>query len=61
MRKLVIKGIRIRVELVIRKISEGATVDNLLEPHPYLKIEEIYAALQYAAAVTANEEFLVCD
>jgi len=47
-----IKGTRIPVELVVRKLGEGATIPELLEAYPRLKEEHIYAALQYAAAGT---------
>ena len=57
--KPVIKGTRITVELIVKKLGEGATIPELLESYPHLKEEHIYAALQYAAAVLANEEFLV--
>jgi uncharacterized protein (DUF433 family) len=45
-----IKGTRIAVELVVRKLGEGATIPELLEAYPRLKEEHIYASLQYAAA-----------
>ena len=54
-----IKGTRITVELIVRKLGEGATIPELLEAYPRLREEHIYAALQYAVAVLANEEFLV--
>ena len=57
--KPVIKGTRITVELVLKKLSEGATIDQLLSMYPHLKKEGIYAALHYASARMANEEILV--
>ena len=59
--KPIIKGTRITVELVIKKMGEGATVADLLKSYPHLKEEEILAAIQYAAAVLANEEILLLD
>ena len=47
--KPVIKGTRITVELIIEKLSKGETIEDLLEAHPRLTIENIYAALAYAA------------
>lgn len=56
--KPVIKGTRISVELLLKKLSEGATVDDLATDYELAK-EDIYAALNYASALMANEEELV--
>ena len=47
--KPVIRGTRIPVELIVRKLSEGATEADLLDAYPRLVIEDIRAALAYAA------------
>jgi uncharacterized protein (DUF433 family) len=47
--KPVIKGTRISVELLLKKMSEGASVQNLLNDYPNLHKEDIYAALEYAS------------
>lgn len=57
--KPVIKGTRITVEIILRKLSEGAGINDLLLLYPQLKDEDIYAALNYASDVIANEETLV--
>jgi len=54
--KPVIKGTRISVELILRKLSEGATVEELLDAYPHLSHEDIRAALAYAAEALALEE-----
>lgn len=59
MGKPVIKGTRITVELLLRKLSEGMTIENLLEAYPNLKSEDIYAALSYSADVIGKEEMIV--
>jgi len=56
--KPVIKGTRLTVELILRKLGEGATIDDLLLMYPNLTKESIQAALQYAAELIANEESL---
>ncbi|MBW1796751.1 MAG: DUF433 domain-containing protein [Deltaproteobacteria bacterium] len=53
--KPVIKGTRIPVELIVRKLGEGASVEDLLDGYPNLKKEDIQAALTYAANSLANE------
>jgi len=53
--KPVIKGTRIPVELLVRKLGEGASQEELLDGYPNLKKEDIQAALVYAADNLANE------
>jgi uncharacterized protein (DUF433 family) len=53
--KPVIRGTRIPVELILRKLSEGATDDDLLSGYPRLTREDIRAAQAYAAATVAHE------
>ena len=53
--KPVIKGTRIPVELVIRKLGEGAALEDLLDAYPNLKKDDILAALLYAADHVGNE------
>ena len=54
--KPVIRGTRIPVELILRKLGEGATEQGLLDAYPNLKREDIRAALTYAAVTLAHEE-----
>jgi uncharacterized protein (DUF433 family) len=54
--KPVIRGTRITVELILRKLAEGATETELLEDYPHLKPEDIRAAIAYGAASVAHEE-----
>lgn len=53
--KPVIKGTRISVELILKKLSEGTTVTELLEAYPNLSEKDISAALDYASDVISNE------
>lgn len=48
MGKPVIRGTRIPVELLLRKISEGATEADLLDAYPRIKRDDIRAAVAYA-------------
>ncbi|WP_347273067.1 DUF433 domain-containing protein [Candidatus Kuenenia sp.] len=56
--KPIIKGTRITVEHVLRKLSEGMTVEELLEVYPHLTKEDILAALSYSADVIELEELI---
>jgi len=47
------------VELIIRKLSEGATQAELLDAYPRLTRADIQAALAYAAASLAHETILL--
>ena len=53
--KPVIRGTRIPVELLLRKLSEGATEQTLIEAYPQLKPVQIQAALAYAADALSLE------
>jgi uncharacterized protein (DUF433 family) len=57
--KLTIKGTRISVEMIVRSLGEGATIDEMIEGYPHIKTEEILACLRYAASVLDLEEKLV--
>jgi uncharacterized protein (DUF433 family) len=59
MGKLVIRGTRITVELILRKLSEGATEAELLEAYPKLAHEDMQAAIGYAADTLAHEETVI--
>ena len=56
--KPIIKGTRITVELLIRKLAGGFSVEELLISYPNLTKAQILAALEYVADVIANEESL---
>jgi uncharacterized protein (DUF433 family) len=57
--KPVIRGTRIPVELLLRKLSEGASETDLLDAYPRLSREDIQSALAYAANVLANETIIL--
>ena len=56
--KPVIKGTRVPVELILRKIGEGMTDEQILQHHPHLTIEDIRAAAAFAADHLASEEIV---
>ncbi|MCL5421685.1 MAG: DUF433 domain-containing protein [Nitrospirae bacterium] len=56
--KPIIKGTRITVELILRKLSEGMAIEELLEAYPHLTKEDILAALSYSADVISQEELI---
>lgn len=56
--KPVIKGTRITVELLMRKLADGFSLDDILQMYPHLEKEHVLAALGYAADKIANEVIL---
>jgi uncharacterized protein (DUF433 family) len=57
--KPVIRGTRITVDLLLRKLSEGATEADLLDAYPHLSADDIRAALAYAADAVSHEEIVL--
>jgi len=53
--KPVIKGTRIPVELIVRKLGEGSTIEDILDGYPHLNKEAVQAAVLYAADIVGNE------
>ncbi len=56
--KPVIKGTRITVEHILRKLAGGMTPEGIIEDHPHLKLEDILAAQEFAADYLAQEEIV---
>ena len=54
--KPVIRGTRITVELVLRKLAEGMSEAQLLDAYPRLSQNDIRAAIGYAADALAHED-----
>jgi uncharacterized protein (DUF433 family) len=59
--KPVIRGTRITVELILRKLAEGATLADLMQAYPHLVKEDIQAAIAYAADMVAHEETVLVE
>jgi uncharacterized protein (DUF433 family) len=57
--KPVIRGTRIPVELIVRKMAEGADEQALLQAYPTLTSKDVHAALGYAADSLAHEEVVL--
>jgi uncharacterized protein (DUF433 family) len=56
MGKPVIKGTRITVEIILRKLSQGYSPKDVIAEYPDISEEDINAALEYAASAINNEE-----
>ena len=51
-----IRGTRVTVGVVVGLLGAGRTVDEVLESYPYLALEDVQAALQYAAWRASERE-----
>jgi uncharacterized protein (DUF433 family) len=57
--KPTIRGTRITVELLLRKLADGESIQNLLDAYPRLEREDVLAALSYGAEAISREELIV--
>jgi uncharacterized protein (DUF433 family) len=56
--KPVVRGTRVPVELVLRKLGAGMSADEILVDHPRLTQEDIRAAQAFAADYLADEDIV---
>ena len=61
MGKPCIKGTRITVELILRKLGAGRSFADLLEAYPQLTEEDLRAALAFAADYLQHETVLAAE
>lgn len=59
--KPVIRGTRITVELILRRLGEGESPRDLLEAYPHLTEDDIHAAMTYAADSLAHAETILVE
>jgi len=57
--KPVIKGTRVPVEQVLRKLAGGMTIPEILADHPHLTAEDVYATVAFAADYVAHEDIVL--
>lgn len=56
--KPVIRGTRIPVELILRKLGAGMSAEAILADHPRLTLDDILAAQSFTADYLADEELV---
>lgn len=56
--KPVIKGTRVTVEQILRKVGAGMTDEEIIKDHPRVTSEDIRAAQEFAADYLAGEEII---
>ena len=61
MGKPCIRGTRITVELILRKLGAGRSFEDLIEAYPHLTEEDLRAALAFAADYMQHETVLAAE
>jgi uncharacterized protein (DUF433 family) len=61
MGKPVVRGTRITVELILRKLGEGWSVETLLAEYPGLAQDDVLAAQAFAADYLASERTVAAE
>ncbi len=56
--KPIIKGTRIPVDAIMRRLADGMNIKDILEEYPNLTEEDIRAAFRYVSEVVAGEEII---
>ena len=56
--KPVVRGTRVPVELVLRKLGAGISPDAILADHPRLTLDDIHSAQTFAADYLADEDIV---
>lgn len=51
-----IRDTRVTVSAVLGQLAAGQSIDDILEDYPYLERDDVFAALEYAAAATQERE-----
>lgn len=53
-----IKGTRISVELLLDRLADGWSVEDILESYPHITREDVQAALAFVAEIYREESFV---
>ena len=56
--KPIIKGTRIPVDAILKRLADGMSISDILEEYPNISEEDIRAALIYVSQVIAGEQII---
>ena len=56
--KPVVKGTRLSVDLILDRLADGWTVEDLFESYPRLTSEALQAVFAFAAEVLKDEDYV---
>ncbi len=57
--KACIRGMRVTVSMILGQLASGRTTQDILVDYPYLEEEDITQALQYAAWLAEEREYIL--
>ena len=52
--KVCIRGTRVMVSVILDNLAEGETPDSIVESYPSVTVEDVRAALHYAASLASD-------
>lgn len=61
MGKPLVRGTRITVEHILRRLGSGDSIEQLLQDHPGLTVADIRAAQAFAADYIAGEDVIAAE
>ena len=56
--KPIIKGTRISVELILVRLADGWSMEDVLASYPHIKREDVLAVLSFASELFKEETFV---
>ena len=56
--KPIIKGTRISVELILDRMADGWSMEDVLSSYPHISREDVLAALSFASELFKEETFV---
>lgn len=56
--KPVIKGTRITVEIILKKLSQNIAIEEILADYPRITRDDVQAAIAYAATALSTDEIM---
>jgi uncharacterized protein (DUF433 family) len=56
--KPIIKGSRISVELILDRLADGWSMEDVLSSYPHISREDVLAALSFASELFKEETFV---
>ena len=59
--KPIIAGTRMSVESILELLSSGMEISEIIKEYPFLKKEQIKAAIDYAKGLVGKEESYIFD
>lgn len=59
--KPVIKGTRISVELLMDRLADGWSIEDIVEAYPHIKRDDVLAAIAFVTELYKEDSFIAVD